>query len=172
LAVVIEDEARFGVRLRVSATDVVRFQPPWVIRVTDEAGNPIETADVVIGPDAQPGFIQVELLLRMPSPGRTGVRIVSESAFEGLIVPWTSVAADGARSWVAVAVPAQTETGETRFSVERRTVVLGRAHPDGVEAQSGIEPGDRVIRFEPRSHREGRWVVPREGAGPELGTSQ
>lgn len=161
LALVLEESASYGVRLRIPAAEANRFTNPAKLEVSLDSGQPLQVARVVAAPDPQPGFVQVELFLANTSAQREGVRVRSAPSAEGIVVPWTAVAADGTRSWVAIAVPSTTEDGSVRFLVERRTITLGGAHPDGVEAPSGLEPGDRIIRFEPRSHREGRWVEPR-----------
>jgi multidrug efflux pump subunit AcrA (membrane-fusion protein) len=170
LALVLEEAASYGLRLRIPASEAGRFQDPTALEVVGGPGlgEPLAIDRVVSSPDLQPGFVQVELYFENPLPVREAVRVRVLEEGEGMVLPWTAVAADGTRNWIAVAVPSSGEAegdGAPVYRVERRTVELGRAHPEGVEARSGVAPGDYVIRYEPRSHREGRVVAPIIAAG-------
>lgn len=166
LALVLDEGASYGLRLRIPASEAGRFQDPETLQILERQGEALAVDRVVSAPDVQPGFVQLELYLQSPRPVRESVRVRVMDDQEGIVLPWTAVAADGTRHWIAVAVPDAVSEGRDQvpaYRVERRTVELGRAHPDGVEVHTGVAPGDRVIRYEPRSHREGRSVNPIEG---------
>jgi RND family efflux transporter MFP subunit len=170
LALILEEEESYGVRVRVPTAEAHRFEAGAPEVRSASTGAELEVARIGVVPDPSPGFVQIELFLRNPPTTREAVRVRSTASGESVLVPWTAVAADGTRSWVAVAVPSSDDDGTVRYLVERRTVELGAAHPGGVEVRRGVEVGDRIIRFEPRSHREGRVVEPRildpEAEGP------
>ena len=180
----VEEAGTYGVRLRVPAAEARRFDEPDRLVLELGDGSRYAVARVVPGPDAQAGFVQVDLypgaaLVDGPpaSAVRQAVLVRYRREEAGIVIPWTSVASDDARSWVAVAVPVEPEPGatgeaaETVYEVQRREVELGRARPDGIEVLSGVEPGDRVIRYEPRSHPEGRRVEPRPASGSASGSA-
>jgi multidrug efflux pump subunit AcrA (membrane-fusion protein) len=171
---VLEEDGSWGVRLRVAAEETRWFQDPARLQVVGSLGLRAGVSRVVQGPDPVSGFVQVDLYLgapvaneagAAPSPGagvasaRQGAVVRYLDQVEALVIPWTAVASDGNRSWVALAVP--DPSGDGGYQVERRTVELGAAREDGIEVVEGIQPGDIVIRYEPRSHPEGRRVDPR-----------
>lgn len=176
---VVEEDASWGVRLRVAAAEARWFQDPDRLQVVGSLGLRSGVAQVVQGPDPVPGFVQVDLYVGGPvadeggaalSPAavagmasaRQGAVVRYLEEVEAMVIPWTAVASDGDRSWVALAVP--DPSGDGGYRVERRAVELGAAREAGIEVVEGIQPGDLVIRFEPRSHPEGRRVDPRLSA--------
>lgn len=160
----VEERASWGVRLRVSASEARFFSEAGELELVPALGAGIPVSRVVQAPDPQPGFVQVDLYPEPDGPATPGgVTVRYRSSLRAMVVPWTSVATDGNRSWVAVAAPDPAGDG---YRVERRTVVLGEAMADGVQVLEGVEPGEWVLRYEPRSHPEGRRVEPRGPATP------
>ena len=170
----VEEDASWGVRLRVAAAETRWFQDPGRLEVEGSLGLRAHVAQVVQGPDPVSGFVQVDLYLGAPvadegdvaaTPGasvttaRQGAVVRYLDEVETMVLPWTAVASDGDRSWVALAVP--DPSGDGGYHVERRTVGLGTAREEGIEVVQGVQPGDIVIRYEPRSHPEGQRVDPR-----------
>jgi len=174
LLLAVEEADAYGVRLRLPASELHRFGDPERLEVELEDGSRFPVARVVPGPDLQEGFVQVDVYPGASAEDGSTAPPVRQAAVvryrhqeTGIVIPWTSVASDDARTWVALAVPLAPEAGETGeagtsgYQVERREVELGRARQAGVEVLRGVEAGDRVIRYEPRSHPEGRRVEPR-----------
>jgi multidrug efflux pump subunit AcrA (membrane-fusion protein) len=153
----VDDVATLGVRLAVPAGEATLLERPAALRVLD-GGLDIPVERVVRGRSERPGFVNAEIYVRGVTDARPReVEVVYETAEEVLVVPWTAVASEQDARWVALL------TGEPPQLVRQR-VDLGRAHPAGIEVLGGLSAGDRVVRYEPRSHPEGRRVEPREAA--------
>ncbi len=157
----LDDAETFGVRLTVPAREAAYLEVGDQLSLRDDAGNPLGLDRVAFSPHEHPAFVSADLYLmadgQLPGNGRVGqVDVRWESEEEVLLVPWTAVASDEDGDWVALLI------GDPP-AIERRFVELGRAHPVGIEVLDGLEEGDRVIRYEPRAHPEGREVEP---AGP------
>lgn len=147
-----------GVRLIVPALETSFLESAASLSLQDDRGGTFPIERVVLTSDPHPAFARADLYVR----GATGHRAVTvryRAEEELITVPWTAVASDGEVHWVAAIRAGEPER------VERRRVVLGRAHAGGIEVLDGLAPGDRVIRFEPRSIPDGRAVLPR-GAAP------
>jgi membrane fusion protein, multidrug efflux system len=154
----VDDVATLGIRLAVPAGEAALLERPAALRVRD-GGLEIPVERVVRGRSAQPGFVNAEIYVRSVADARPReVEVVYETAEDVLVVPWTSVASEQHSRWVSRV------TGEPPHLV-RQPVELGRAHPAGIEVLGGLSAGDRVVRYEPRSHPEGRRVAPREAEG-------
>jgi membrane fusion protein, multidrug efflux system len=156
----LDDAETFGVRLTVPAREAAYLEARDQLSLRDDAGNALTVERVAFSPHEHPAFVSADLYLtangQVVGNGRVGqVDVRWESSEEVLIVPWTAVASDEDGDWVALL------TGDPP-TIERRFVELGRAHPVGIEVLGGLEEGDRVIRYEPRAHPEGREVEPAE----------
>jgi len=151
----VEDGGAFGVRLVVSAGETALLEETGSLQVVDDRGVRMEIERVVFASDPHPAFVRADLYVRGAGEGRRSVTVTYRGIEEVLLVPWTSVANEGDRHWVAV-------VGGDPAQVERRTVELGRAHTEGIDVRSGLAAGERVIRYEPRSHPSGRVVRPQE----------
>ncbi len=161
----VEERASWGVRIRVSAPEARFFSEAELLELELAPGTGLPVARIVQAPDPQPGFVQVDLYPELDGlPTSGGVTVRYRSSLQIMVVPWTSVATDGTRPWVAVAAP---DPGSDGYRIERRTVELGEAMADGVQVLEGIEPGEWVLRYEPRSHPEGRLVEPRNNAASQ-----
>lgn len=153
---VLEEGDRWTFRVRVPAAEAAFFERPEALRIRDDRGELDLTPErVTWTEDADRGVLVVDVHLRGDPPtGRRAAVLTLRTGVEPLVVPWTAVATDGDEHWVARI------SGEDPGTVERRGVRLGRAFPEGIEVISGLESGDLVVRFEPRTHPEGRAVEP------------
>jgi RND family efflux transporter MFP subunit len=152
----VDDDGMWGVRLSVTAWETSLIEDTERLTVRGTQGESLAVDRVALSADDRPGFAIAQIFLRDPGARRGGVEVEHRSEEEVLLVPWTAVAGEGDRHWVALVVPGDPPR------VERRTVELGQPHPRGVVVLSGLEPGDRIVRYEPRSHPEGRVVEPIE----------
>ncbi len=150
----IEDVNTQGLRLRIPAVEAHYFDSTDQLTLTDRQGTHLPIDRIIVTEDAlAPGFLAVEL--SVVSEGLMGpvlARLQHEVEREVLIVPWTAVASEGNHHWVAVVKGAPS-------TIVRRHVDLGVGQDRGVEVSAGLEPGEHVVRFEPRSLPEGREVT-------------
>ncbi len=152
----IDDGESMGVRLSMPARETRFVKTFDALTVRDDAGREYEIDDVVFGDDAHRSFVTVDLrLVDVDDDRRRRATVEYDDQQEVLLAPWTAVASDEDRTWVGVI------TGDPPV-VDYRTVELGRAHSAGIEVVSGLEAGDRILRYEPRSRPEGRIVDPVE----------
>jgi multidrug efflux pump subunit AcrA (membrane-fusion protein) len=153
----VQDASALGVRLMVPATETVYLEDAGQLRLQDDRGTLYPVDRVVLTSDAHPSFVRADLYVR-GVPGFRSATVLYSTGTEVLSVPWTAVASDGDVHWVAVVVDGDPPR------VERRPVQLGQAHAAGIEVRAGLQAGDRVVRYEPRSHPDGRAVTPHEPA--------
>lgn len=153
---VVEDDASWGVRLSVAAWEAPRFDRLEDLTVRDDRGNVFPVVHIAFASEPQPGFVRIDLYVDGAGSPRRGAEVEYHTSDDRLLVPWTALAGEEGRHWVARVVSGEPPT------IERRPVELGRPGPEGVEVVSGLEAGDRIVRFEPRSHPEGRAVTPVE----------
>lgn len=154
----VEDDDTWGVGLSVPAWEAPLFRDPTLLSVRDGSES-YTVSRVASTSEVQPGFVRIDLYLREVEPFRRGMTVEYRDREQAIVIPWTAVAGDSDRHWVALIVPGDPDR------VVRRTVELGRAHAEGVGVGAGLEDGDRIIRYEPRSHPEGRAVRPVENGG-------
>jgi membrane fusion protein, multidrug efflux system len=159
----VEDGGTWGVRLAVAAWEAPYFDDVARLSVRDARGMEFTVERTALASEVHPGFVRVDLYVRQDgsaaagtAPSRGGGEVGYVTTEEVLLVPWTAVAGVGDEHWVAFVVPGEPAT------IERRTIELGRPHPGGVEVVSGLEAGDMIVRYEPRSHPAGRVVSPVE----------
>jgi len=153
----VDDESSMGVRLVVAASETEFLERLDRLILRDDRGNELSVDRIAFASDLHPSFVRADLYLQENGArGRRGVTVTYLASEQLLLVPWTALASDWDRNWVARVADGDPPT------VERVAVELGRAHPDGIEVLGGLVPGDRVIRYEPRSHPEGRQIEPRE----------
>ncbi|TVR64689.1 MAG: biotin/lipoyl-binding protein [Gemmatimonadales bacterium] len=151
----VDDDSAWGVTLAVAAWEASRIANLAALSARDSEGVELEVARVSLAAGIHDGFFQAEIrLLNTGRPPR-GVDIIHRETRAALLVPWTAVAGERDSQWVGLLVPSD---GTEFHTVERRDVVLGDAWPEGVEVLEGLAEGDRVLRYEPRSHPEGRRV--------------
>ncbi len=144
-----------GMRLIVPARERPYLDLSERLRLVDSRERVWSIARVlsIDEPEAPNGFVAVEVRVDDDHGGWPieGKLVYSEER-EALVAPWTAVARDDDRNWVALV------SGDPPV-IERREVRLGSGLSHGVEVADGLQAGDRIMRFEPRSQPEGRRVV-------------
>lgn len=151
-----------GLRLTVSSADVGYFKDLDGLEIrrrgsaSTGASPAVKVRRIIFQEAPEAGYVGVEIRvegLDDLSPG--DVEIISRHSREALIAPWTAIAVDDDKPWVALV------DGETE-QIERRPVVLGDAFSDGIEIVEGLGHGDTILRHQPRDQPEGRRVQPVE----------
>jgi len=150
----VEDSGSWGLRLSVPAWEVHLLEDGDALGIRDDAGNVLEVERIAFSSELHPGFVRVDLYVQGEADFRRSAVVEHRTLSNSVIIPWTSVAGQGETHWVAVVAPGDPAR------VERRNVELGPAHAQGVEVAQGLVAGDLIIRYEPRSHPEGRAVEP------------
>jgi membrane fusion protein, multidrug efflux system len=152
----VEDDDSWGVRLSLPAWEAPLFADPDRLVIEDALGNRLPVDRWASASELEPGFVRIDLYLTTERPARQAVDVRYREEEELLLVPWTAVAEEDDGHWVALVVPGEPPR------IQRRPVELGRPHARGVEVTAGLEEGDRIVRYEPRLHPEGRPVTPVE----------
>lgn len=153
---IIDDDDAVGLEINLAASETVHLEQSHNIVARDGDGEEYPIDRVVYSDDQHPGFVTARIYLDdVEDDRRRQVEVIYEAREDVLIVPWTAVAVDDERRWVAVVDP---DTAE----IERRSVELGRAHQAGIEVIDGLEGGEVVVRYEPRNHPAGTPVTARE----------
>lgn len=158
----------WGTRIPVAAWEAPMIQDLAALTATDSRGRTMAVDRTSLSAGVHEGFLLAEIHLQGDTDTPRAVDIVHREVRSALLVPWTAVAGDRDAQWVGLLVP---ENGTEFHVVERREVTLGEAWAEGVEVLSGIEDGDRILRYEPRSHPEGRQVRIAQDAQDEEGES-
>lgn len=150
----IEDAQLQGLHLRVPAAEAHYFNSPKQLTLTDRQGSVLGVERIIVTEDPlAPGFLAVELRVdRTDSISPVMSRLQHRVEREALLVPWTAVASEEDYQWVAVV------QGDPP-KIERRRIEIAGGQARGVEVSAGLDPGERVLRFEPRSQPEGREVT-------------
>lgn len=149
----IADASSFGLRLDLPNAELRYMESPEALRVEDEKGDSHRVARVVRHGEISPNTTRLELWLDpSSSPAAGAVRVGYHSSREVLCIPWSAVAADDGRSWVALV------DGEGH--IRRRDITTGQTTGTFVEVVSGLEGGDDVVRYQPRSHADGARITP------------
>ncbi|MCC5807001.1 MAG: efflux RND transporter periplasmic adaptor subunit [Opitutales bacterium] len=150
----IEDANTSGLQLRVPAAEARYFASADHLQLAMDDGEIIAIERLIVTEDTlAPGFVAVEVRVASPgpvAPVKARLRHIVER--NALLVPWTAVAREDDHHWVAVV------RGDPPV-IERRRVEIGAGRANGVEVRAGLEAGERVLRFEPRSQPEGREVA-------------
>jgi len=154
----VEDAGSWGLRLAVPAWEAHLLEDSDSLGIRDDAGNVLQVERLAFSSDLHPGFVRVDLYMDGEIASRGGAVVEHRSRSTAVIIPWTAVAGQGETHWVAVVAPGDPAR------IERRNVELGPAHAQGVEVAQGLVAGDRIVRYEPRSHPEGQAVEPVETA--------
>ncbi len=153
----IADASTMGIELEIADMETAHLaEASTELVVRDQHGQEYSIDRVVFDDAEHPAFVAARLYLDdVDDNRRRRIEVTYEKAQQVVIAPWTAVAVDDDRRWVA-AVDA--DTG----AIERRSVELGRAHQDGVEVVDGLRVGDTVMRYEPRSVGDGEVVIGRD----------
>ncbi len=149
----IEDHNSVGMRLRIAAIEARYFDNTDNLKLIHSNIEHHEISGITVKADeANPNFLNAEVRISGVEQFWPSVAdLVYSQHRDAIIVPWTSVARDADQHWLAVV---DAESG----LISRRPVVLGSGHERGIEVREGLAEGELVVRFEPRSHPEGRQV--------------
>lgn len=159
----IADAASIGVRLHIPNTETHYFENASFLKATTPDGEVHKIHRIIRQGSAGANLTQIECWLDATTAKSTGaVKIIHHSEREVLAVPWSSIANDDDRSWVARL--------DADDRVQRREVTPGDTSGTRVEISSGLEIDDRILLYQPRSHGEGTTVDPvKHGAEPATG---
>ncbi len=150
----VEDAEQMGLRLEIPARETALLEDVDALEVLDDDANRYDIETIRYSDHEHRSFVIAELLLDdVDESRRRHVDVRYSGDEEVLIVPWTAVFSDDDRHTVAV-------VSGTPPTIERRNIELGEAHSMGIEVVDGLQEGDVVVRYEPRTHREGRPVAP------------
>ncbi len=156
----IQNLESLGVRLRLPARERTYLDrmAALVLETGANAVLPIQKIVSVETPLIPLGYTDVEVWVgEIPEASKPVSReatLIYRIEREVVLLPWTSVAREGDDHWIAV-VKGDPET------VERRRVRLGTGQANGIEVVEGVDAGERVLRYEPRSQPEGAEVLAR-----------
>ena len=154
----IADRSSIGVRLNVPNTEIHYFDEIENLTATAGTGGDHTIQRIIRQGSAGANATAVELWLDPESANTTGaVKIQYDSTREALAIPWSAVATDDNRTWVAML------DGENR--IHRRDIQPGATTGTMIEVLDGLEQGDRIVLYQPRSHGEESMIdpVPRGG---------
>jgi len=151
----VQDENAWGVRLAVPARESVLLGAISRLRLLTESGGVLPLDRIIVTAGTAAGIVNAEVYVE-PRPDWQAREVTLHYDETGpvLLVPWTAVASDERGTWVAL-------IEGSPATINRRIIQLGRAHAAGVEVVDGLNEGDLVVRYEPRSLPEGREVTPR-----------
>lgn len=147
------DASSMGVRFEVPNTEIHYFDEPGNLKARDGAGNAHAIGRIIRHGGARPNVTHVELwLVAEMGRGVGAVSVKYESSRDALCIPWSAVATDDDRSWVGLL--------DEDNRIVRREVSLGETSGTLVEVLDGLQKGDNVILYQPRSHGEGSRIKP------------
>lgn len=148
----IADASSMGVRLKVPNTEIAYFDSSEALSATDARGGPHSIARIVRHGEVSSNTTGIELWFDTASATTGAVKIEYRASREALCIPWSAVATDDERAWVALL------DGENK--IQRRTIKPGETSGTLVEVIEGLAGGDVVVRYQPRSHGEGATIEP------------
>ncbi len=150
----IDDINSPGLRLRIPIAEAAYFETPDKLTLSFANGETGAIERIIATTQENtPNFIRLEIwLAEQKSLTPTQARLQYSDKREAILIPWTAVAREDDAHWVAVV------QGEP-LTIARRRVELGAGRAQGVEVKSGLEDGERILRFEPRAQPEGREVA-------------
>lgn len=154
----IEPEDRLGLRLTVPASETRYFRD--LERLRFDNGAELSAREVVTHQhdDLPRGFVAVDVVVSGEALDWPSELTLSYVATDNvLLVPWTAVARDEDRHWVAKLAGDPAE-------IRRTEVRTGRGRADGIEIIEGLSAGDRIVRHEPRAIGDGQTVQTRQDA--------
>jgi multidrug efflux pump subunit AcrA (membrane-fusion protein) len=142
-----------GVRIQVPNTEIHYFQDTSKLTATTAAGDSHPITKIIRHGAATPNTTGAELWLDVQCHQSVGaITVKYESSRDAITIPWSSIATDDDRSWVGL-------LGDDQ-RIERRAIALGETSGTSVEVLDGLREGDVLLRYQPRSHREGSQVDP------------
>lgn len=147
------DASSLGVRFQVPNTEIHYFDHPSSLKAEDGTGEMHEIKKIIRQGESGPNVTRIELWLDAETQRNVGAMSVKyESSRSALSIPWSAVATDDDRAWVAFM--------NNDNQIERRSVSLGETSGTLVEVIDGLEEGDKVVLYQPRSHGEGSQIEP------------
>lgn len=147
------DASSLGVRFQIPNTEIRYFEHLSNLKVEDEAGKIHDIKKTIRQGESIPNVTRVELWLDAKMQSDVGaVSVRYESSRDALSIPWSAVATDDDRAWVGLL------DGDNR--IKRRDVSLGETSGTRVEVVEGLNDGDMVVLYQPRSQGEGSKIEP------------
>jgi len=147
------DASSMGIRIQVPNTEIRYFDDVGMLTATTSGGGRHPITRTMRHGTQGSNTTGVELWLDVRNPEFVGAATIGyKSANDVLAVPWSSVATDDNMAWVGLL--------DDENRVERRTVTLGATSGTMVEVLDGLDDGDTVLLYQPRSHGEGARVDP------------
>lgn len=147
------DASSMGVRLRIPNTEIQYFNESQNLIANDGADQAYPIQRIIRHGESGPNVSHVELWLDAETSHTVGaVNVKYESSRDALCIPWSAVATDDDRAWVGF-------VGKDH-RIERRAVSLGETSGTLVEVTDGLQQGDVVVLYQPRSHGEGAEIEP------------
>ena len=152
----LETDDAFAVQLSIPTADTHYFADPAALELTDDQDRALSVDRITFADDPHPHFSAVRLHIADVDDARhRPVHITYRDHQEVALIPWTAVFTDDEEPRASLV------TGDPP-TVEYRSLELGRAHTRGIEIVDGLQAGDQVLRYEPRSHADGSTVDPLE----------
>jgi len=149
----VADAASMGVRLNIPNTEIHYLDDPEKLTASANAETTHEIARVIRRGSAGANSTAVELWLDPETARTTGaVNIRYHASREAIAIPWSAVATDDNRTWVAVV--------DDENRIRRRDITPGATSGTMVEVVEGLQVGERIVLYQPRSHGEASVVEP------------
>ena len=147
------DASSIGMRLNIPNTEIHYFDESTKLSAITRTGTQHEIHRIIHHGSAGANATIVELWLNPETARESGtVNIRYHTTREALAIPWSAVATDDDRTWVALL------TDENR--IQRRDIRPGATTGTMVEVLDGLEQGDQIVLYQPRSHGEESMVDP------------
>ena len=147
------DASSLGVRFQVPNTEIHYFGELSKLQAEDGAGNTHAIKRIIRHGESGPNVTRVELWLVAKMHRTVGaVSVKYESSRDALCIPWSAVATDDDRSWVGFL--------DDDNRIKRRDISLGETSGTLVEVLDGLQEGDTVVLYQPRSHGNGSQIEP------------
>ncbi len=149
----VADAGSIGVRLNIPNTEMPYLDDPANLTATATPDTPHAIDRIIRRGSAGANATTVELWLDPETARTTGaVTIRYHASREAIAIPWSSVATDDNRTWVAVV--------DEENRIQRRDITPGATSGTMVEVVDGLQAGERVVLYQPRSHGDGSLVEP------------
>ncbi len=152
----LETDDAFAVHLSIPTADTHYLADLDALDLVDDQGRSLSVDRITFADDDHPHFSAAYLhIADLDDPRRRQVHITYRDHQDVALIPWTAVFTDDEEPRASLV------TGDPP-TVEYRSLELGRAHTRGIEIVDGLQPGDQVLRYQPRSHADGSTVDPLE----------
>ena len=149
----VADAGSIGVRLNIPNTEIHYLDEPTKLTAMATTGNEHAIRRIIQHGSAGANATMVELWLDHETAGTSGaVNVRYHSSREALAIPWSAVATDDSRTWVALL--------DEENRIQRRDIRPGATTGTMVEVLDGLVRDDRIVLYQPRSHGEEAVVDP------------